>query len=613
MRHSTKKRKSSERAAAWEQPTTGGADAGLASVGEAGRVLEVKASFMGEVHKVHHLSKVRAGQASRVTKALLALGALLLLTAMFTFGTEILRVERQKRHQKEVASFLKTRGLPEKFVPKVQGSAAMGGLSLVSALVGLTFLILGAARYRNERESPDFTLGSDPRVDVPLDQAWLPRGRYRFPVIQWSKTGHRLLFTPQMRGSVLFSHYSSGAHSEAAGRLEAKPQIREETCSLQELVESGRARPAGGILGAYELPLDGVSRGSVVMGDNEVEFALVPARAPFTAKRQSDSSARLFYAASFAGHALLLFMLFALPAESVTMESDSLNPNNRYRKLAAERIKNASHERKQAERKEKKEKEPTRVAKAKTRSSKHPSGPRDKRFESSESSGSSPGQSPSRSINNARNAGITGVLGRLSGRALASVFSRDSAISAEAENSLGHLVGHNPGPYGLAGLAPGTGRSGNPAGLGGVSLGTWGPGMGQNGGTNGVFDGHRPSGYKVPKHKSQGPAVQPGPVRVNGVMTPAMIRRTIRRHVAEVRYCYVAHGLSKNKNLQGQVKVRFVIGRKGRVTTVGIVHTSLSSPLTESCIRRAIRRWRFPKPPSSIVVVTYPFNFRPRS
>lgn len=142
-----------------------------------------------------------------------------------------------------------------------------------------------------------------------------------------------------------------------------------------------------------------------------------------------------------------------------------------------------------------------------------------------------------------------------------------------------------------------------------MGLGTWGTGFGDGGGTP-SFGPNRPTGYKVGRHET-GEVTVRGRVVVDGHRSRAMIRRVIQRHVAEVRYCYVSRGLASNPKLSGQVRVRFMIAANGRVTAVAVTSRStLSHPPTERCIRRAVRRWRFPKA-NGVVAVTYPFNLRP--
>lgn len=98
---------------------------------------------------------------------------------------------------------------------------------------------------------------------------------------------------------------------------------------------------------------------------------------------------------------------------------------------------------------------------------------------------------------------------------------------------------------------------------------------------------------------------------VSGGLDAATIRRVVRRHLSEVKYCYMSIGLPTNPKLQGLVKVSFTITKTGRVGRVSIAQTTLNHRRTERCIQSAVRRWRFPKPEGSMPFVTYPFRFKP--
>ena len=561
-------------------------------------MLEVKTSYLGASREVRHMKTKHTGQASRATVALLALGGLLFFISVSAFAAEILRLQKENQHQKEVASFLKTRGLSARFVPKVKGNVALGLFSLTASFLGITLMVTGFARHGEEKESPDFTIGSDPVVDLPTSQRWLPKNLYRFPLIKKIKTGYVLLFTPQMQGSV---------------KLRDRKESKE--LSLEEAIECKKAVKDPRMEGVFCMSLDGVESGTVGLGDNTVDFQFVSAEPSFHAKMSGKSTARVYYILSFAGHALLLFLLLTVPKGSDSMVSDSLQLKGRYRRLVAAKIKDARREEEvQLQEREKKEKVEDQKKTDKEIEKNRSSRRRDERLQKNNSEKNvSPGNSAGN--HRSRNAGIAGVLGRMSGRSLASVFGRDTAVSADAENALSHLIGESRDIYGMTGLTPGSGRSGNPSGIGGINLGTWGTGIGDGGGNNPHFGpGGRPDGYSIDNHKTKRPDVIPeGKAEVIGTITPAMIRRVIRRRLSEIRYCYVAQGLSQNDKLSGQVKVSFIIGGNGRITTAGIAYSSLNHSPTENCICRTVRRWSFPKPPSGIVQVTYAFNFRPGS
>lgn len=103
--------------------------------------------------------------------------------------------------------------------------------------------------------------------------------------------------------------------------------------------------------------------------------------------------------------------------------------------------------------------------------------------------------------------------------------------------------------------------------------------------------------------------IEQGKAEVMGSMSQAIIRRVIRKHRDEMRYCYEKHLLAEPK-LSGKATVKFVIGTSGKVQTAAIHSSSLGNKSLEKCVLSAIRRWTFPSPDGGIVVVRYPFLFR---
>ena len=94
-----------------------------------------------------------------------------------------------------------------------------------------------------------------------------------------------------------------------------------------------------------------------------------------------------------------------------------------------------------------------------------------------------------------------------------------------------------------------------------------------------------------------------------GSLSADVIRRVVRMHLGEVRYCYET-ALTRNARLGGLVSMSFVIGPTGAVASAGA--TGLSDPAAETCVASAVRRWTFPAPSGGGVVrVTYPVNLAP--
>lgn len=167
------------------------------------------------------------------------------------------------------------------------------------------------------------------------------------------------------------------------------------------------------------------------------------------------------------------------------------------------------------------------------------------------------------------------------------LFGQHLAVSSEEEEALGALMGHTVGDdSGLGGLGQG-GKGG------GDSLG-----IGLGGGKE--------------KLKSRQPRVFMSRASVSGGLDAATIRRVVRRHLSQIKYCYLSIGLPAKPDLAGMVKVSWTIKPSGSVGQVSVVSSTLSHPATERCIKSAVKRWRFPKPEGSMPFITYPFHFKPK-
>ena len=104
------------------------------------------------------------------------------------------------------------------------------------------------------------------------------------------------------------------------------------------------------------------------------------------------------------------------------------------------------------------------------------------------------------------------------------------------------------------------------------------------------------------------PRVRQAKAQVTGSLDRDIVRRIVRAHINEVRYCY-NQGLNRDPNLRGRVHLAFNIDPTGRVLTSQVDESStLPSDPVKMCIAKAARRWRFPKPTGSgVVQVKMPF------
>jgi hypothetical protein len=218
-------------------------------------------------------------------------------------------------------------------------------------------------------------------------------------------------------------------------------------------------------------------------------------------------------------------------------------------------------------------------------------------------------------INDIRSRGILGQLRAREGSPLADVLSSGPINGMEAENALGDLVSTTLGnAYGVGGLdSIGTGSGGGGTGqhtLGGSGgLRT----LGGKGVGDGTGDGYGTGVGNLRTHHAMVPRFIPGDANVRGALDRDTIRRIVRRHINEVRYCY-EQALVTRPTLAGRLSVGFTIAGSGQVISSVLQSSTLGAGATaaESCIVNAVRRWEFPRPEGGgIVIVSYPFQLTP--
>jgi TonB family protein len=107
------------------------------------------------------------------------------------------------------------------------------------------------------------------------------------------------------------------------------------------------------------------------------------------------------------------------------------------------------------------------------------------------------------------------------------------------------------------------------------------------------------------------PRVRQAKAQVKGALDSDIIRRIVRAHINEVRYCY-NQGLVKDATLKGRIAIQFTISPTGNVAAAVVQESSLKDNAVGQCIAKAVKRWKFPKPQGEgNVVVTYPFVLEP--
>jgi len=105
------------------------------------------------------------------------------------------------------------------------------------------------------------------------------------------------------------------------------------------------------------------------------------------------------------------------------------------------------------------------------------------------------------------------------------------------------------------------------------------------------------------------PRVVPQRPRVEGSLDKPIIRKVVRQHRREIRYCYEKQ-LHQEPGLEGRVEVQFTVAASGDVVAVLVEETTLENAALEQCMQQKIRKWSFPAwKGEGVVKVNYPFEF----
>jgi len=199
--------------------------------------------------------------------------------------------------------------------------------------------------------------------------------------------------------------------------------------------------------------------------------------------------------------------------------------------------------------------------------------------------------------------------------ALGEVLDDKPVLGPDERTALGHLQGTTLGAaYGTGLSMTGSGAYGAGTGEGTLGTGTIGT-LGKFGAGDGPGDGPgRGYGHGVgvlASRKPKVPEILPGMVTSNGGLDKEIIRRIVRRHLNQVKYCY-EQGLARQPKLDGRVVVKFTIAGTGQVLASFIQSSTLNAPAVEMCVANAVKRWEFPAPEKGgIAFVSYPFQFSP--
>jgi len=175
------------------------------------------------------------------------------------------------------------------------------------------------------------------------------------------------------------------------------------------------------------------------------------------------------------------------------------------------------------------------------------------------------------------------------------------ALQAALGGIKGTTVGDAGGVLGmgLKGSGGGGGGTGNTLGIG--SVGTKGVAGGQGSYGTGVTLGGK---------KSADIQIAASDPEISGSIDRELIRRVVRSHIDQLRYCYEVQ-LTKNPKLSGKVAVKWVVTEQGTVSSSVVAQTTTGNNELDTCVAGRVLTWVFPKPKGGgVAVVTYPFIFK---
>lgn len=546
-------------------------------VHDGSRAIEVQAIYRGVVLNTRHLydpaGKATSGRAKGMLFGgigIFAVAFLVFIATVFDAGHEKEAYEKHLAEGKESKTFL--------WKPRSAGAdfLVFGGWGL-----GMALIYMGLKRVG--KKSTGYVIGADPDADAPVAPEFAGGGS--MALVSAAGNDYVVNVTPQMTGEVYFD-----------GQSMPLAQWTQARGTSFQLPERGRAK------------LDCGETTFLVTSTPKPRFLEVP----FLTWKWAE---QVYTVGSGVALLLFLLMIFSVPPDPKSLSLDLFNSDNRFVNFLIKPP-------------EEKEEEIPEWLKKKGPDEQGGKGKRHKGEEGKMGKKTSknkeglyglkgPKDNPDPHLakklaeENIKNAGILGVLKMNEGSHIASIFGRDTAMGSDPENVLGGLVGSQIGEaYGVGGLGlVGTGAGGGGTGEGTIGLGNLGT-IGKGGG-GGSGSGYGRGAGGLGGRRAKAPDVTPGNATVRGSLDKEIIRRIIRRHINEVKYCYEQE-LTRKPELGGRVQVQFTIGANGSVLASVLSASTMGNPRVENCVVQAVRRWEFPKPlGGGIVIVTYPFNFTP--
>ena len=544
-------------------------------VHDGSHAIEVQALYRGVVTQTRHLSDPTGRSTEGQSKTMLFAGIGLVVVAFAVFFATIVDFGAEKsRYDKYVNDGGESKNFQWKARSPAMDVVVFGGIGL-----GIVLCYMGLKR--RGRTNPNFVIGSAAGADAPLGPDFI--GGPSFSLVSTTGTDFLVNVTPSMTGEVLLDN-----------QVLPLQQFAQQRGTSFSLGDRGRAK--------------------IDCGETSFLVSATPKPrtfpVPFLVWRWSEQA---YTVGTAIGLLLFLLMIFSVPPDPKSLSLDLFNADSRFVNFLIKPP-------------EEKEEDIPEWLKKKGPDEQGGKGKRHKGEEGKMGKKTSknkeglyglkgPKDNPDPHLakklaeEQAKNAGILGVLKMAEGSHLASIFGRDTAAGNDAENVLGGLIGNQIGEaYGVGGLGlVGTGTGGGGTGEGTIGLGNFGT-IGKGGG-GGSGSGYGRGAGGLGGRRARAPDVIPGQANVRGSLDKEIIRRIIRRHINEVKYCYETE-LTKKADLSGRISVQFTIAATGTVIASVLQSSTMGNVRVENCVVQAVRRWEFPKPlGGGIVIVSYPFNF----
>jgi TonB family protein len=557
----------------------GGANPASAEVEvhDGSRAMEVQTIYREVVIGTRHLYNPEGKSTHGQGTTMLFVGMAVALISLVTFIVTAMDVGKEKaEYEQWQAAGKDSRTFPWKSRSPVGDVVVFGG---IAAAMALSYMGL----KRRGRTSANFIIGSDAEVDAPVSPDYVPSPSH--PLVAATGGDYVVNVTPRMSGEVY---------------------VDNQLIPLQQFIQQRGS--------SFSLPQGG--RAKLDCGETTFLVTATPRPRtldiPFLTWRWDE---QVYTVGSIIALGLFLLMIFAVPPDPKSLSLDLFNSDNRFVKFLIkppeekeEEIPEWLKSKKPEEQGGKGKRHKGEEGKMGKKTSKNKEGlyglkgPKDN---------PDPHLAKKLAEEQAKNAGILGVLKQTEGSHIASIFGRDSALGSDADNVLGGLIGNQIGEaYGVGGLGlVGTGSGGGGTGEGTIGLGNLGTIGKGGGGGNGSGYGRGAGG--LGGRRAHAPDVIPGQANVRGSLDKEIIRRIIRRHINEVKYCYEQE-LTKKPTLGGRIMVQFTIAASGQVIASVLQNSTMGSAKVENCTVQAVRRWEFPKPlGGGIVIVSYPFVLTP--